>query len=80
MQYIINQLKFTSMKTLELLLKKLNDYPITQNERPIWVISSDKNTLFYYRMWYHKNPELSLSIEDAMTCKTTSELQEKMGV
>ena len=68
------------MKTLELLLKNLNEYPKTQNERPLWIMSSDKNTLLYYRMWYHKNPELSLSIEDAMTCKTTSELQEKMGV
>lgn len=68
------------MKTLELLLKELNDYPKTQNERPLWIMSSDKNTLLYYRSWYHKHPELSLSIEDAMTCKTTSELQEKMGV
>ena len=68
------------MKKLELLLEKLNDYPKNQNERPLWVISSDKTTLLYYRMWYHKNPELSLSIEDAMTCNTTSELQEKMGV
>lgn len=68
------------MKTLELLLEKLNDYPKTQNECPLWVISSDKTTLLYYRKWYHKNPELSLSIEDAMKCKTTSELQKKMGV
>lgn len=68
------------MKNLELLLKKLNDYPKNQNERPLWAISYDKTTLMYYRMWYHKNPELSLSIEDAITCKTTLELQEKMGV
>lgn len=68
------------MKNLELLLKKLNDYPIIQNERPMWMISSDKTTLLYYRMWYHNNPELSLPIEDAIMCKTTSELQNKMGV
>ena len=68
------------MKTLELLLKKLNDYPKAQNERPMWMISSDESTLLYYKMWYHQNPELSLPIEDAMMCKTTSELQAKMGV
>ena len=80
MQYITNQLKFTSMKTLELLLKKLNDYPITQNERPLWIMSFDKKTLLYYRMWYDRNHELSLPIEDAKMCQTTSELQAKMGV
>lgn len=68
------------MKNLELLLKKLNNYPKTQNERPLWVISSDKTTLLYYKMWYHKNAELSLPVEDAIMCKTTSELQNKMGV
>ena len=68
------------MKNLELLLKKLNDYPKNQNEHPLWVISSDKTTLLYYRMWYHKNPEISLPIEDAIMCETTSELQNKMGI
>lgn len=68
------------MENLKLLLKKLNDYPINQNEHPLWYISSDNTTLLYYRMWYHQNSELSLSIEDAMMCKTTSELQNKMGV
>jgi hypothetical protein len=80
MQHIVNHLKFTQMKNLLLLLSKLNDYPKTQNEHPLWIMSPDKKTLLYYRMWYHKNPNLSLPIEDAKMCQTTSELQNKMGV
>lgn len=68
------------MKNLLSLLNKLNDYPKTQNEHPLWIISADKKTLFYYRRWYHQNPELRLPIEVAKMCQTTSELQAKMGV
>lgn len=68
------------MKNLNLLLDQLNDYPETQNERPLWTISSSKESVLYYRRWYHTSPEASMSIQDALSCNSTNELQEKMGI
>ena len=68
------------MEKLEMLISELNNYPIRQNVRPLWFISSDKSELLYYRQYSDRIPEFRLPIEDALSCNSTEELQRKMGV
>lgn len=68
------------MEKLEMLISELNNYPIRQNVRPSWFITSDKSELLYYRQYSDKMPELSLPISEALTCNSIAELQNKMGV
>lgn len=68
------------METLKKLIRVLNSYPITQNVRPLWVISSDFTHVLYYRQYSDKMPEFRLPIKIALSCNSTIELQEKMGV
>lgn len=68
------------MKTLKRLIKKLNDYPSSQNVRPLWIIASDKQSVLYFRQYSDRYAERVLSIEDALSCNSAEELQRKMGI
>lgn len=68
------------MKKLELIITELNDYPIHQNARPLWIIASDKQSVLYYSQYSDRYEERSLSIKDALSCKSAEDLQKKMGV
>jgi len=68
------------MKKLKVLIRKLNKYPTLQNVRPLWVISSDKSELLYYRMYSDRFPENRISIENAIKCNTIEDIQIAMNV
>ena len=60
---------------LESIVDDLNNYPITQNDHPLFVISSNQEQVSYFKKWSDTIPCKTLDIERCLEVNNKSELK-----